>query len=208
MSCAADALALFGAVAVQKNIRDVAQFKGSQPDEAAEGDRVEEHEPPGVLVLEHLEVFGEGLGRRALRGVLGQNEVEHEDDGQGDQGQPEDVGPAVGGSQTGADKGGQGGAGVAGAGDAQRGALVFGRIPARGQRQGDGEGCAGYAEEQAEDQHLFIAVNAEVPCDGERAEHDDLADGAGHFRLEVIDQHAHDEAQHRAGQYEIGRAHV
>lgn len=28
-------LALFGAVAVQKNIRDVAQFKGSQPDEAA-----------------------------------------------------------------------------------------------------------------------------------------------------------------------------
>jgi hypothetical protein len=33
-----------------------------QADEAAEGHRVEEHEPPGVLVLEHFQVFGSDFG--------------------------------------------------------------------------------------------------------------------------------------------------
>jgi hypothetical protein len=103
--------------------------------------------------------------------------------------------------QAGGEQRGQRGARVAGAGDAHRRALVLGGIPARGQRQRGGEGGAGNAEEEAEDQRLLVAVDAMLPGDEQRDDDDDLADGAGHLRLQVVDQHAHHQAQQRAGQH-------
>jgi hypothetical protein len=41
---------------------EVDDQRRGEADEAAEGHRVEEHEPPGVLVLEHLQVFGSVFG--------------------------------------------------------------------------------------------------------------------------------------------------
>src|SRR5690606_8237261 len=51
--------------------------------EAAESHRVEEHEPPRVLVLEHRQVFGEALGRRRVGCVLGHEAKGNEHDHSG-----------------------------------------------------------------------------------------------------------------------------
>ncbi|MNV88768.1 hypothetical protein D3C71_1829990 [compost metagenome] len=56
------------------------------------------------------------------------------------------------------------------------------RIPLRGQRQGYGEGRASHAEEQPQQQRLFISVDAEFPGTEQRADDDHLTDQAGGFR--------------------------
>jgi hypothetical protein len=81
---------------------------------------------------------------------------------------------------------------------------VLRRIPAGGQRQRHGEGGPGDAEEEAQDQHLRVAVDAELPGHGQGGDHDDLADGAGHLGLEVVHQHAHHDAQQGAGEHRGG----
>jgi hypothetical protein len=53
-----------------------------QADEAAEGHGVEQHQPPGVRDLQHVHIFGQLLGRGLLGGVLGQQHVDDEGDGQ------------------------------------------------------------------------------------------------------------------------------
>jgi hypothetical protein len=126
-----------------------------QADEAAEGHRVEQHQPPGVRNLQHVHILGQLLGRGLLGRVLGQQHVDDEGDGQGNGGQADHVLPAEGLGQDRREQGGQGGAGVAGPGDAQGQALMLLRIPARGQRQGDGERGAGHAQHQAQGQHLM-----------------------------------------------------
>ena len=82
---------------------------------------------------------------------------------------------------------------------------MLGRIPARSQRQCDRKCGAGEAEQDAEREQAFVSIEPAQPRPCECTQHDDLADGAGLFRLEVIDQYAHDNAQHGAG--EQGRGH-
>ena len=74
----------------------------------------------------------------------------------------------------------------------------------RGQRQGDGEGRAGHAEEQAQQQRLFVAVDAEFPGAEQGADDDHLADQPGGFRRQAISQHAHHKAQYGPGQNRRG----
>ncbi|KFB70667.1 MAG: hypothetical protein AW09_004260 [Candidatus Accumulibacter phosphatis] len=84
---------------------------------------------------------------------------------------------------------------------------MFRRIPARGERQGDRERRAGNAEEAAEDQRLLVAVDAEVPGDEQRDDDDHLSDGASQFGFQVVNQHAHDDAQDGAGKHRRGDHH-
>ena len=66
---------------------------------------------------------------------------------------PADVLGEAGGGQRGDDR-----ARVAGAGDAEGQALVLGRVPAAGQRQGHREAGAGDAEQQADAEHLRVGA--------------------------------------------------
>ena len=77
--------------------------------------------------------------------------------------------PAEGDGERRREQRGQHRAGIAGAGDAERQALMLRRIPARGQRQGDGEGGAGDAQHHAERQRRFEALDAEGPESGRPA---------------------------------------
>src|SRR5216684_2124647 len=86
----------------------------------------------------------------------------------------------------------------------ERRALVLGRIPARGERQGDREGSAGKAEDDADEQHLGETVNAEEPRSDEPGNNDELRDRTGQLRLQMIHQHAVDDTQHRAGHHRRG----
>ena len=120
----------------------------------------------------------------------------------------EDIDPAEGGSQTRREQRGQRRARVAGAGNAHRRALMFGRIPARGQRQRGGEGSAGDAEEEAENQHFGVGMHADLPGVGHGGDHDDLTDDRRLLGRQAIDQNAHDDAQQRAGQHRGGDHHA
>jgi hypothetical protein len=108
--------------------------------------------------------FGGGHSGR----VPGGEQVEDEDQDQRHQRQAEDVAPAEGDRQARGDQRGQRRPRIAGTGDAQRRTLMLRRIPARGERQGDGERGAGDAEEAAEDQRLLVAVDTEVPGEEQR----------------------------------------
>ncbi|MCY1354312.1 hypothetical protein D9M69_406830 [compost metagenome] len=186
---------------------EVAGQGAGQAEEAAESDAVEEHEPPAVAVAERLHVVGEGFRRGALGGVPGGEGEDHQGQHQRDQRQAEHVVPAEQGGQAGREEGGEHGAGVAGAGDAHGLALVLRRIPLRGQRQGDGEGRAGDAEEQAEQQCLLVAVDAQLPGGEQGGDDDDLAEQAGELRRGAVGQQAHEEAQHGAGEDRRGDHH-
>ena len=183
---------------------EVDHQRGRQTDEAAEGHRVEEHEPPGVLVLQHLQVLADGLRRRRIRRILGHEAEGDEDDHQRDQGEAEHVRPAEAHGEAGREQGGEGRARVACAGDAHRRALVLGRIPARRQRQCRSEGRAGDTEENAQHQHLGVGMHARQPGVGERGDDDHLADDGRLLRRQAIDQHAHHQAQQRTGQHRRG----
>ena len=75
------------------------------------------------------------------------------------------------------------------------------RIPARGERQRGGERCAGNAEEEAEDQHFTVGMDAGQPGVSHRGDDDDLADDRGFLGRQPVDQDAHDDAQQRPGQH-------
>ncbi len=85
---------------------------------------------------------------------------------------------------------------------------MLGRIPARGQRQRGGEGSTGDTEEEAEDQHLSVGMNADLPGVGHGGDHDDLTDDRRLLRRQAINQNAHDDAQQRAGQHRRGDHHA
>jgi hypothetical protein len=159
------------------------------------------------LSLSTFRYSGQRFRRRAFRRVLGGEQVEDEDQNERDQRQAEDVAPAEGDRQARCDQRRQRRARVAGTGDPERRSLMLGRIPARGERQGDREGRAGDAEEDAEDQRLLVAVDAEVPGEEQRGDDDHLADGAGQFRLQVVNQDAHEDAQDGAGKHRRGDHH-
>ncbi len=171
-----------------------------QADEPAEGYGVEAHERPGVRLPQHQEVLGQRLRLGLAGAVLGQGQIDQEGDGQGERCEADHVAPSQRRGQGGCEEGGQNGPGVAGAGNAQRLALVLGRIPAGGQRQGDGEGGARHAQHHAEQQHLGETVDPDQPGGAQAQQHDYLGDQAGAAGLQVVHQHAHDHAEHRAGQ--------
>jgi len=114
------------------------------------------------------------------------------------------TGPAESGSQAGGEQRGERGARVAGAGDAHRRALVLGRIPARSERQRGSERRAGNTQEETEDQHFGVGMNAGQPGVGHRGDDDDLADDGGLLRRQAVDQNAHDDAQQGSGQHRGG----
>ena len=75
------------------------------------------------------------------------------------------------------------------------------RIPSRRQWQGDGERCAGDAEDDADEENPGKAVDAVEPGDEQADDHDHLADQAGALRLEMIDQHTVDDPDQGAGEH-------
>ena len=158
---------------------EVDRERGGEPDEAAERHGVEEHEPPRVAHAQHREVLVELLRRRRGRAVLRGEQIDDERDGERHHGEAEHVVPADQHGEAGREQRGEHGAGIAGAGDAERSALVLRRIPARGERQRDGERRAGDAEHEAERERALIALDADEPGDGEADDDDDLADDAG-----------------------------
>ena len=180
---------------------EVDDQRGSQTDEAAKGDRVEEHEPPGILVLEHFQVFGKSLRRRRIRRILGHEDEGDQHDGQRNQHDTENIDPAKSGGQTWRKERSQRRAGVTGASNTHRRALMFGRIPARSQWQGGGKRRAGHTEEQAENQHFGVGMHAHLPGVGHRGNDDHLTDDRRFFRRQAINQNAHDDTQQRASQH-------
>ncbi|MNG01353.1 hypothetical protein D3C84_843290 [compost metagenome] len=74
------------------------------------------------------------------------------------------------------------------------------RVPLRGQRKRNGEGRAGHAEEQAQQQRLFITVDAVFPGDEQGADDDHLADQPGGLGRQAVSQQAHHKAQDGSGQ--------
>ncbi len=161
---------------------EIAGQGAGQAEEAAKGHAVEEHEPPAVAVAQRLHVVGQRFGCRAVGRVLRHAGEDDEGEYQRDQGQAEHIVPAEDRRQHRGEQRRQHGAGVARAGDAHGLALMFRRIPLRGQRQRHGEGGASHAEEQAEQQRLLIAVNAVQP--GHQQGNDDhaLAEQPGGLR--------------------------
>ncbi|MNE25845.1 hypothetical protein D3C80_1191870 [compost metagenome] len=157
-------------------VAEVAGQGAGQANEAAEGDTVEEHEPPAVTVAEGLEVVRHCFGLGALWGVACQQGEHHQRQRQRNQRKAEHIVPAKAGRQRRGQQGGEHRAGIAGASNAHGLALVLRRVPLRRQRQRHGERSAGKAEEQAQQQHLFIAVYAEVPGRRQRDNDHHLAD--------------------------------
>ena len=160
-------------------VMEVAGQGAGKAQEAAKGHAVEEHEPPAVLVVQRPTVVHQLLRCRPFRGVAGAEHEDHQGQDQRDQREAEHVGPAKGLGQRRGEEGGEHRAGVAGAGDAQGLALVLRGIPLGGQRQGDGEGRTGEAEEQAQHQGLLIAVHTVLPGHQQRQDHHHLAHDAG-----------------------------
>ena len=132
-----------------------------QPDESAEGDRVEQAEPPGVGELEHGGVVGQGPRRRLVGAVPGEDEERGEGRQERDQRQAEHGVPAPGRGEPRAEERGQGRTAVAGAGDPHHQPLESGRVPAPRQRQRRGEARPRHAQQQADEQHLGEAIRPE-----------------------------------------------
>ena len=110
-----------------------------------------------------------------------------------------------GGSQTRADKGGQAVPELPA--PAMPSAVpLFGRIPTR-PAAGDGEGCAGDAEEQARGPAPLHSCECRSADGGQGAEHTTTWPMAPAISARAIDQHAHDEAQHRSRQGNRGGHH-
>ncbi|MCY1244460.1 hypothetical protein D9M72_575340 [compost metagenome] len=78
------------------------------------------------------------------------------------------------------------------------------RIPLRRQWQGDGEGGAGHAQQHAEQERLFEAVDAQLPGAEQGGDDDHLAEQSGAFRRPAVRQQPHQEAQHRSGKDRSG----
>ena len=134
---------------------EVDRQRRGQPDEAAEGDAVEEHEPPGIADLQHLDVLAPALGGRPARAVpCRERDRPRRRWRRGIAARPKTLIQPIGGGQTRGEQRGEHGAGIARPRDAERGALHLRRIPARRQRQRDGESGAGDAEHDAEQQNL------------------------------------------------------
>jgi hypothetical protein len=90
---------------------------------------------------------------------------------------------------------------ISSTGDAERRALVLRWIPPRRQGQRHSKGCAGNAEDDTGEKNPRKAVDADEP-DGEYAGQDDrLCDQSGAPRLEMIDHHAEDYTEPRAGEH-------
>ena len=171
-----------------------------QAGKAAEGDRIVEHEPPGVWLAQDSGVVHEGLGRRLTRAVLRQHDIDDQRDGQRDGGEANDIDPAERRRQSRREQRGEDRPGIAGPGDAERDALILRGIPARGQWQGDGERGAGDPKDHAEKKNSRVGMDAHIP-EGEQAEDDrQLADQTCALGLEAVDQHAVDDAQKGARQ--------
>ncbi len=73
---------------------EVDRQRRSQPREAAKGHAIEEHEPPRVLVLQYMQVFGDRLRWWCGRRVLRHRHVNKEGDRQRDQAQAKHILPA------------------------------------------------------------------------------------------------------------------
>ncbi|MNG05418.1 hypothetical protein D3C84_886080 [compost metagenome] len=117
-----------------------------------------------------------------MRGIARQQGEQCQGQEQRNHGEAEDRVPAKTGSQHRCQQRGEHRTGVASASNAHGLALVLGRVPLRGQWQGDSKGGAGDAEEDAEQQCLLITVYAQVPGAEQSDDDDHLANQAGGFR--------------------------
>src|SRR5437763_1018150 len=87
-----------------------------ETDEAAERNRIEQAEPPGVALAQDLAIVGQRLRRRLVRAVLGEDDEDDRRENDRNQGEAEDGVPAEPIRQDGAEQRGQCGPAVAGAG--------------------------------------------------------------------------------------------
>jgi len=85
---------------------------------------------------------------------------------------------------------------------------MFRRIPLRGQRQGHGEGGAGKAEAQTQQQGLVIAVYADKPGGQQGGNHHQLGEDTGALGRQVISQKAQQQTQYGAGKDRGGDHHA
>jgi hypothetical protein len=152
--------------------------RGGESDEAAERHGVEKHEPPRVPHAQHGEVLRQFLRRWRVGAVLRGEYVDEEREGERQHRESEHGVPADGLREAGREQRGEHRARVARPGDAERDALILRRIPARRERQRDGERRAGDTEDEAERERAAVAVDLDEPRDAESCDHDELTDDA------------------------------
>ncbi len=111
----------------------------AEPDKAAEADRVVKAEPVGVLLLEEIRVIGKLLRLHFHRRILGQPNVDSQDEQHGDQYNAEHVLPTVDRRETRSQQTVDDHPDVTRARQAHDQALHVGRIPAARLRQRHGE---------------------------------------------------------------------
>ena len=156
-------------------------------------------------MFQNIEILDQLLGLRTCRRILGHKDIHNKGDGERKRCKTDDIGPAKRLRQDGREKGGKRGPRISGAGYAKRQALMLRRVPARGQRQGHGEGGSRHAQDQPERQNLTVGMQAKEPGRDEASDDDKLGKDAGLLRTDMIHQNAVDEAQQRASQH--GRGH-
>ncbi len=129
---------------------EVDRKRRGETHEAAECHRVEQHEPPRIAHAQHGEIFRPLLRWRCGRAVFRREQIDDERDRHRNRREAEHIVPADGGRECGREERREHRAGVSGAGDPECDALILGRIPARGERQGNRERGARDTEDQPE----------------------------------------------------------
>ena len=137
-----------------------------KPDEAAERDEVEEHEPAAVGVAQQRGISFQRDRLALARRVLGREYVICEHHHHRNQQEAEHGLPAEMLGDRRCEHGIDHNAHVARAGDTHHDALILRRVPPARLGQRDGEGCAADAEHQAEDLNRKLAVEPVPPHPG------------------------------------------
>ena len=77
---------------------------------------------------------------------------------------------------------------------------MLGRVPAAGQRERDREARSGKAQDYSERKGAGEAVYADIPCEEQTSDHDQLVDGPRQLGTEAVAEQAVDDAKHRSSE--------
>ena len=170
----------------------------SQPDEAAEGDGVEEAEPVDVLVAKHAEVIAKFFRRRRIRRLLGKDDVNREHEHRRDERESKHRLPAVGRRETRREQRVDDHANVPRAGETHHEALHIRRIPAPGLRHGHREARARHAEHHAHEQRRLVVLQPENVGRTKPAHHHELRHDPRTLRPDAIHEQPESEPENSA----------